>query len=214
MQVDRSRFLALTAALATGCAPGEPAKQPTELDASAAGDPLVVHVAPPADTYSPSLEPRSGEPQTPPETPAYAPERTSALAATCRGLKPGPGPVCESFEDTKLECEGFEQALETRVAEKAVECLAQKSGKAQICDFSAATNCFASALRYGGSEPTAASRCGPIVTQCAQWSQPPQLSMSSCRSAIGAVKPERREALIACMAESCTLDGCYYAIRP
>lgn len=215
MQVDRSRFLALTAAMAAGgCAPSTPAKPGGgELEPAGSGD-AIVHVAAPVDTYSPPVEGQKTDPVPRPDVTAYSPERASMLASTCRSLKPGPGPVCESFEDTKVECEGFEQVLEARAAEKAVECLQSKSGKPQICDFTVATKCFESALRYGPSEPTAAARCQPIVSQCAQWQHSPQLTLSSCRTAIGAVKPDRREALIACMAEACTLDSCFYAIRP
>ena len=207
MKVDRARFLALTATMAAGsCAPAEPSKVPGD-------DEPAVKVAAPLASYTPEVDLRAPDAPDVEAVPRYAPDGPSQLAQLCRGLKPGPGPHCESFEDTKWECENYDKSLDERVAEKAVACLADKSGRPQICDFSVASSCFMSALRFAPSVPSAGASCGPIVSQCSQWSSPPPITLAQCRAAASAVKPERRDMMLACMAEGCSIDGCLYSIR-
>ena len=201
MQVDRKRFLALAASIAA-CSSGQvgldgpiTVAAPSELSPGATGDePL------------PNGEANDEEP-----TVGLAGGDDDALRRQCRTLKPPPGPHCESFEDTKLDCETYADALEEDAAQRATHCLVQRSGREAICRYEALQDCFRAALRSADPDPAARSRCTSLVSGCAsaRWSAG-DLTLSSCTRAFAAVKTRHESLLASCIAEGCSIGGCIW----
>lgn len=221
MQIDRSRFLLLTATMASGACGG--ASQP------ATGDPVVAApiVTLPAEDKPPSAESRAvagaqageGEPSddvratleasgssSSPDDPSMcddggvAPKGCSTLRA--------PGPQCESFTDTRDMCGKLARGLKPRVAEKAVDCLLAKSGKQAICSFDTANQCGMAAVRKGCIEPSTQSACGPAVRACGG-----RLAMKDCQALVSSVTDKNRRSMIACVTEGCSIDSCMYSVE-
>ncbi len=207
MYVDRKQFLLLAASMAAGC--GAQGAQ------SAPGtDPLVV-VATPIE-----VEPATGE-----EPVIVAEEvdgvdrsgavqpRTTDLAASCRGIQPPPGPFCESFEDTKHDCERYAATLEPDAAEAATQCLVDRSGTEAICRFEALEECFVAGLRVARPDGRARNKCNSLVTQCSggRWASP-DLTVASCELAMAAVKDEHDSELVSCMVEGCGISSCIWGL--
>ena len=97
VQIDRTRFLLLTATIAS-CAP-----QPADT-----AD---------AEVEMVDIEPSGNDP--------FVVERTSSAGepeqkdAQCRALRPPPGPHCESFDETVEDCQRYRAVLEPTAAEQA-----------------------------------------------------------------------------------------------
>jgi hypothetical protein len=224
MQIDRSRFLLLTATIAGGgCGSGQ---------ASPQGAPVVAApvVALPAESTAEKNEPRAASPAKPD---VIAESEGDPIAALGGGAKAGgegdddvsmceeggappkgcgtlraPGPQCESFLDTKGMCSKLARGLKPRVAEKAVDCLLAKSGKQSICDFRVGSECAMSAVRKACIEPSTQSTCAPVVRACSG-----NLSMKDCQSLLSAVESKHRRSMVSCMTEGCSIDYCMYDIE-
>lgn len=219
MQIDRSRFLLLTATMASGACGG--ASQP------AAGDPVI---AAPVVTL-PEEDKPSGEARAVAGSPGEsgAGEPSDAVQKTLRGDDEGddpsmcddggaapkgcstlraPGPQCESFTDTRDMCGKLAHGLKPRVAEKAVDCLLAKSGKQSICSFDAANQCAVSAVRKACIEPSTQSTCSPLVKACGG-----RLAMKDCQALLSSVNDKNRRNMIACVTEGCSVDYCMYSVE-
>ncbi|MRG95051.1 hypothetical protein [Polyangium spumosum] len=213
MQIDRSRFLLLTATLSSGACGG--AAQP------AGGDPVV---AAPVVTLPEEGQAASGESH------ASADEPSAVIASldgttptgfedlvTCDddGVAPtgcntlrAPGPQCESFTDTRDMCSTLAHGLRPRVAEKMVDCLLAKSGKQSICSFQAANQCAMSAVRAACIEPSTQSACAQVVKACGG-----RLAMKDCQALVSSVNGKNRRNMIACVTEGCSVDYCMYSVE-
>ncbi|MDI1445747.1 hypothetical protein [Polyangium sp. 6x1] len=223
MQIDRSRFLLLTATMASGACGG--AAQP-----GAAGDPVVAapvvtlpEEGPPAAKGSgaahPPGPPGAGEPseqvfvasldgQTTPDLGLSACDDDGVAPKGCDTLR-APGPQCESFMDTRDMCGKLAHGLKPHVAEKAVDCLLAKSGKQSICTFDAANQCAMSAVRKAPCiEPSTQSACAPVVKACGG-----RLAMKDCQALLSSVTSRNRQNMIACVTEGCSTDYCMYSVE-
>lgn len=219
MQIDRSRFLLLTATMAgSACgsqsapssgglvvaapvvalggsetpANGETPKKPADIASAVEGDPIVAlgGVKPNEDDTDASMCEEGG----------VAPKGCGSLRA--------PGPQCESFADTKAMCSKLARGLKPRVAEKAVDCLIAKSGKQSICDFRVGSECAIAAVHKACIEPVTQSTCAPIVRACSG-----NLSMKDCQSLLSAVGDKHRRSMVSCMTEGCAIDYCMYELE-
>ncbi|UQA59438.1 hypothetical protein [Polyangium aurulentum] len=227
MQIDRSRFLLLTATMAGGaCGPATPAPaaggpvvaapvvalpaQPEDASGGRAG------ASPPARAGLASGEDEAGEdPEEVGDPLDENPDDLGALACDDAGVRPlscaplrAPGPQCESFADTKDMCNKLSHGLRPRVAEAAVDCILAKSGKQAICSFEVANQCATAAARKACIEPKTQAACAPLVRACNG-----QLAMKDCQSMLSAVTEKNRRRMLTCMTEGCSADYCMYEVE-
>lgn len=221
MKVDRERFLVLAAALTacggtTDAQPAQQAQIPPQ--PPIAYEPLAV---PPMASASASAAPPPAPP--PVEQPVahsgkvdlYA--GTPVTGQTCDpaenkiGTPPAckisgfGGPTCESINDTKKECPTLTKLLKPRVAQAALECLNQRSGTKDICEFNVSSMCAYEALQHVCVEPTAAKICTPIVQRCGAGSK---MAQSSCEAGVSAIAESKKKKFIACISEFCRFETC------
>jgi hypothetical protein len=222
MQIDRSRFLMLTASLAAGGCSGS---QPQALEVPE--QTVVVIAPPPVEPMEPVGKDAvvAAEPVEPPMPPLIGPveedpldaEELALVAAagscgndrgrvsSCRTLRP-PGPMCESFDDTLDLCDGFATGMQPRAAEKAVACLLARSGQRSICQFDVGQKCAVEALKSVCLEPYSDQPCRTVMVSC----RGTKLTQQQCQRALSAVKGRNRLQLLTCISEGCSVDYCFY----
>ncbi|MDC3955824.1 hypothetical protein [Polyangium jinanense] len=221
MQIDRSRFLLLTATMASGACGG--AAQP------GAGDPVVAApvVTLPEEDKPAESRTTAGSPGQPGVgEPSEEVRATLEGAGSSSGDEPSvcddggpapkgcdtlraPGPQCESFIDTRDMCGKLAHGLKPRVAEKVVDCLLAKSGKQSLCTFDIANQCGMSAVRKASCiEPSTQSACAPAVKSCGG-----RLAMKDCQALLSSVNRKNRENMLACVTEGCSIDYCMYSVE-
>ena len=227
MQIDRSRFLMLTASIAaSGCAGSQP--QAVEVP-----EQTVVVIAPPppqpagSASAAPALEP-DDEPQAELVAPAAEEDDEEALDPADRALAAAPstcgndrgrvgscstlrapGPNCESFADTQQQCEAFASGMHPKAAEKAVACLLARSGQRSICQFDVGQKCAVESLKSVCIEPYSAQPCRSVMSVCSG-QRFNKLTLQQCQRALSAVKGRNRLSLVTCITESCAVDYCFY----
>jgi hypothetical protein len=230
MQIDRSRFLMLTASIAAGgCSGGQtqPVEVPEQTVVVVAPVPMPVGSAQ-APIASAEPEPAAEEPPPPMiarpsdedmvdpadqaliQAPATCGNTTGTVGA-CTGLRPA-GPTCESFLDTVEQCNGFVRGMQPRAASKAVACLAARSGRRDICQFDAGQKCAQEGVKAACIEPFSAQPCRTLMSSCSN-NRFGKISMQQCQRALSAVKGRNRPQLMTCMTESCSADYCFYALQ-
>ncbi len=218
MQIDRARFLLLTASLAGGgCSaspvtsgasgPPEPVPTGTELVVPEVPDTTDTTTTSAPETTSSVADTGPVQPQTPPGQC----DNDVGTVPACSIAKP-PGPFCESFSDTKANCKSFKTSFRAAVAAKAVACLNATSGTQDACDFSKSESCAAEAIRSACVQPSTFNACSPVVSQCASYSWS-KLSMGDCQSLLSAVKDGKRQSMITCMTEGCSIESCTWMLR-
>lgn len=218
MQIDRARFLLLTASLAgSGCSAnpqtsGNVAPTPTpsgpELVVPETGDTTTDEVPEQTTTSVATSDPPPQPTQTPP---TGACDNDTGTVPACSISAP-PGPFCEGLSDAKATCKGYKNILRAGVAAKAVACLNAASGTADICDYSKLETCTSAAIRAACVQPSTFSACSPVVAQCSgsSWSK---LTMNDCQGLLSAVKDGKRQSMITCMVEGCSLESCTWMLR-
>jgi hypothetical protein len=185
MQVDRQKFLLLVTSLASGCSVGPELTgpvtiaAPAELEPAAGDEPLVED-----DAVAANID-RSG---------GAVDSEVQAMRRRCRELESPPGPTCESFEDTKLECEGFPDVLEEKAAKAAVRCMVARSGSRGICRYDVVEQCFMAGIRTARPSSVSRKECREVLQRCSGRPRS-DLSMSTCQRAVSAVREERRSEL-------------------
>jgi len=221
MQIDRSRFLFLTSAIAAGagaCTPRETipvtisatpdeskpdASAPATLGAVDAGAPVV----PVASATAPQV---AGTPSCPDS------DNMIGNPGSCGALK-APGPQCESFADTKSECGHLAKGLKPRPAQKAVDCFLSKSGTKAVCNFQLPEDCAMDAIADACIDPSVGPSCDSIMSNCTPHGRGRHgsggLSRDTCMRALSAVTSRNRSAVMSCVAESCNLSGCFYELK-
>jgi hypothetical protein len=215
MQIDRARFLLLTASLAGGgCTTNPPPNDPPAPAPTETGQELVVPETPdPATTAIATARPEPTEtPSQPgPQPPAGACDNDTGTVAAC-SINAPPGPHCESFADTKAACKSYKSGLRGGIAAKAVACLNKVSGTPDVCDWEKAQSCALEAVRTACIQPSTFNQCSPLVSQCAanQWGK---LSIDDCQRLLSSVKDGKRQAMITCMTEGCSIDSCMWSLR-
>lgn len=222
MQIDKSKFLLLTASIAGGACGSN--------SSSASGGAIVVAapiVALPGPESTAIASPRptstaksgqaiSGDEETLAaldKTPAGSVDDSSmceegGAAPTGCGTLRAPGPQCESFSDTKMMCGKLARGLRPRVAEKAVDCILAKSGKQAVCDFNLANQCAMTAMQKGCIEPSTQASCNQLVRTCGG-----TLQMRDCQVLLSSVTTKNRRNMMACMTEGCSADYCMYNVE-
>lgn len=225
MQIDRARFLFLTASLAGGgCSSNPPVDPATPPAPAETGQELVVAETPGADTTSASdtsdaapvetassADPEPTASSQPAQAPSGACDNDTGTVPACSIAKP-PGPHCESFSDTKASCKAFRGGLRGAIAAKAVACLNAVSGTPDVCDWERSQKCGNAAVHTACIQPSTFNQCSPILSQCAgyAWSK---LTMDDCQRLLSAVKDGQRQAMITCMSEGCSADSCMWSLR-
>jgi hypothetical protein len=225
MRIDRSRFLALTAAIAAcgapaATTPGGAIEIPTTASATPdapdasrasddgdAGPPLAFRPATP-----PSAE---AEPPDPPN--ACTSANATGIPADCTKLRPPPrAPYCESFDQTVDECKELARVLKPAVAERATKCILAKSGSAAICQFGVAGICASQAFRASCGDPSAANDCKAVAKKCAGVqvnNVTGRVTLQECEGALSAVAAKHRPAMLSCMNEGCSAGYCFAYLR-
>jgi hypothetical protein len=222
MQIDRSRFLLLTSAIAAGTAACTPAESvPVSINATPddskadAAAPLAVTGAADASTAPVPVASATVPPTT---TGPSCPDSDNMVGApgNCGALK-APGPQCESFADTKDECGHLAKGLKPKLAQRAVDCFLSKSGTKAVCDFQLPENCAVEAVAEACIDPSLASTCDSIMTNCPRGRggrhNAGAVTRDLCLHALSAVTSRNRSAVISCVAESCSISGCFYELK-
>jgi hypothetical protein len=224
MQIDRSRFLFLTSAIAAGtgaCTPRETipvtiTATPDEPkpDASA---PLALTGS--VDASSTPVVPVASATTTPtPMTGPSCPDSDNMIGTpgNC-GLLKAPGPQCESFADTKEECGHMAKGLKPRVAQRAVDCFLSKSGQKSVCDFELPQACVVQAIAEACIDPAVGAACDSILSNCTPHGRGRHakidLTRETCMRALSAVTSRNRGAVMSCVAESCSVSSCFYDLK-
>ncbi|MBI5531751.1 MAG: hypothetical protein HY898_03475 [Deltaproteobacteria bacterium] len=232
MQIDRSRFLMLTASIAAGGCSSNPAPVvvPEQTVVVIAPQPT----APPAPTASavvaadPAPDIQSGRVETIARVTDEEPDEglqggqglaaapatcgnTTGRVGSCAGLR-APGPSCESFQDTQQTCTEFASGMQPRAAEKAIACLNARSGRAAICQFNVTQVCAAEALKSVCIEPFTDAPCRAAMSNCSGM-RGSKLTMQQCQRALSSVKPRNRAAVLSCISEGCAADYCFYNLH-
>lgn len=221
MQIDRARFLLLTASLAGGgCTPvpSDPVTPATPAPTETATETEVVVPETPEPATTASGETTSvataptttSEPQ-PPQTPQGTCDNDTGTVPACSISAP-PGPFCESFTDTKAACKGYKQVLRDGVAAKAVSCVNAASRTTAVCDYQLQESCATAAIRTSCIQQSTFNQCSPIVSTCSATSYN-KLTMKDCQQLLSSVKDGKRQSMVTCMAEGCSLESCTWMLR-
>jgi hypothetical protein len=226
MRIDRQRFLLLTASLSGACTSSQPASQaPSEHTAIAPPEPVEPDEA--QQPVQPTDREASADAGAASSASASVEVALSAQAAQvtlnsdpkCNDMqgKPGkcqfkaPGPQCESFRDLPNECQLLTKFLKPKVAERAVDCIAKKSGTPDICEFALPSRCATEAIRNGVCPDKAAEKnCASLVANCS--SKRGSLSLEECKAGYSAVTPKSQKKMLSCMSEFCTIEHCLYQL--
>jgi hypothetical protein len=201
MQVDRSRFLLLTASLAAAAC-----NQPSAALSPDTGgvDPARSQDASPdapSSTGDPAvwleIEPGSEDRQ----ARADACDNTVGTPAPC-ALRP-PAGHCESFDMTERLCANLSTILQPRAAEAAVACMASVSGTARVCEWDLWGECVAAGTQASCVEGSTEAECDAISSQCGG-----SLDTFSCQQTLSAVRPQHRSGIASCVREFCEVSYC------
>ena len=228
MQIDRSRFLMLTASIAAGgcsgspapvvvpeqtvvvIAPQPPSPAPTQ-SAVVAAEPAPEITAHRVETVARETDEEVEQPDSALTAAPATCGNTTGRVGSCAGLR-APGPTCESFFDTQQQCTQFANGMQPKAAEKAVACLLARSGKQAICQFDAAQKCAAESLKSVCIEPFTDAPCRVVMSNCSRMSHS-KLTLQQCQRALSAVKPRNRSMLLTCITEGCSAEYCFYGLR-
>jgi hypothetical protein len=240
MPIDRARFLFLTASMAAGAcntaqppaapvatvdippvSPAAPTVAQTPLaapDAAQAEEPETTHPSPlDIGAIAPPFREGMGRPADPGPPSACDAANAQGSPGDCSRLRAPPGPACESFHDTRQECDDVKQTLAPAVAAKVVDCLVAKSGKRDICQFAVVAQCASAAFRTSCTDPATGARCRAIVRGCSAFPQAasavPKVTAAECEGAIAAVPASQRSRMLLCMQEGCTAGYCFAYLK-
>jgi hypothetical protein len=212
MHVDRTRFLALTAAIAAvfGCNSGPPPSAPSAQSAAPEDSP------PPPPASTTALDPVPPPPPSP-EDPTVPEQAQAKSERECEALQPAKGVPCEpgeGFEEIRNACVRLKHAFLPRIADRAMSCLRAKSGTSAICTYAGVNDCASRAMQSAAVDTSSLAACRPIVDQCVGQPAPDhdgvtRVTLSSCRSALASVAPELRPRMLACMSEGCGVADCF-----
>ncbi|CAN5535320.1 hypothetical protein BH09MYX1_BH09MYX1_41120 [soil metagenome] len=222
MQIDRSRFLFLTTAIAaanSACNPSE--SQPPAVaiasdspDASAQPAPTSEATATPHPASEGGAVATASVTATPPPPPPGCPDSDNMIGtpASCSGLR-APGPQCESFVDTKADCSRFAKGFKPKVAQRAVACFLSKSGTKEVCDFTLSQKCAVEAVQEACIDPAVGTQCDSIMANCGGRRGRAGLTRIDCMHALSGLTGTNRSKVAACISESCGIPLCFYDLK-
>jgi hypothetical protein len=208
MNIDRSRFLMLTATLAAAGAAGGWVLR--DQDVLAVLDPA------PRDIVA------RGQPTAPPEPLPPLPTCDDSIgeAAACPPIGPAAEGMCSNVAARR--CADFKLSFKPRVAENAVACILRLKGN-DLCDASRANMCGHAALMVACQPPdtytsdgagidvstAVTDACDAVAAGCGQTPLSP--TKDDCRRTLAGMSEAGRAGMISCMAEHCGdrgLVGC------
>jgi hypothetical protein len=202
MNIDRSRFLFLTASLAAAaCNPTPSAITPDTGSADPAKSQGTDTTEPKPDSESVWLEIEPGTEDKPQNFGNADCDNTAGRVPAC-SISP-PSPDCESFDHTVRTCQGFSEFMQPRAAEAAVNCMIGASGTWEICDWSITQTCAAAGIQSTCVEPSTRPECDAISSQCGG-----SIDVFTCQQALSAVKPHRIQQVASCVREFCEVTYC------
>ncbi len=199
MQIDRSRFLFLTASLAAAaCNQPKPAASPdtggvdpassNNANASSGGSAVWLEIEP--GTEDKQAAPGDANCNNQVGSPAQC-----KLSA--------PAGHCESFDSTQRLCDSLATIMQPRAAEAAVDCMLAASGTQRICDWVFWNECVGAGMQASCIEPATRSECDSISSMCGG-----SLDPFSCQQAISSVRPEHQLHVATCIREFCEVSFC------
>ncbi len=217
MQIDRARFLLLTASLAGGgCSsnpPTDPAIPPTPTETGA-------EVAVPAPPIRPPPRRRPRPPSPRPPAPPRRPHRSRSPARATTTRPPSP-----RAPSPRLQGRTARASRKRRRAANPTRTASAARSRRRPCSAStrrAASRTSATGRRRRNVRPRPFARhvfspstfnqCSPLVSQCAsnQWNK---LTIDDCQRLLSSVKDGKRQAMLTCMAEGCAIDSCTWSLR-
>jgi hypothetical protein len=212
MQVDRTRFLMLTSALAAACArsPGVASggKPPPGEVASggASGQPGVVDV--------PEAAGETEEEQAPASRGGC--DDMSGRPPSCNDMRL-PGPTCEQGMNVPPNvCNAIAKVAKPRIAAEVMGCLVDRSKEGGKCGPSDWTgDCAIRALDKVCSVDRAHEKeCKEIETRCGQYKyrSGPPLTAEQCVRFVSAVLPAEQRSALTCVSEGCGVDYCFVSL--
>jgi hypothetical protein len=202
MQINRSRFLLLTASLAAAaCNQPSAASSPDtgsvdparseDTTANSSGDPAVwLETEPGAEDRSPQ----------------DACDNTVGTPTPC-SLRP-PAGHCESYDATVTSeglCAGLPAVLHPRAAEATFACVASVSGTEEVCEWEMWVDCIAAGSQASCVEASTARARESINLKCGA-----SLDTVACQQALSAVRPQHRSGIASCVHEFCEVSSCLY----
>jgi hypothetical protein len=205
MWVDRTKFLALTTAMAAACASNNPA--PAPLPTPNATGPDDAGAAASNDVDAGTAPGSSDAGARARATPDGGCDDTSATVASCNFHNP-----CDEAGDIPAMCRAYSKGLKPRAAAKIVQCLRSTTDTSKICDSDFQTACvrqgYAAACqddeRYFG-------KCQKIVADCKKTLKASgrggAISAEECVQMLSAAKAGTQRLVSACLTESCEAEG-------
>ncbi|HEY3816818.1 MAG TPA: hypothetical protein VGL81_06600 [Polyangiaceae bacterium] len=216
MDVQRARFLALTASIAamTACRTVPASRAPSSGAGGNTPRGTAETMAPGPTSADESIPPDGAtDPQTDDRS---ACDDVNAMGqpggpARCDALQPAPGvcdPSGEGFQDLRDTCVRLESALAPRIAERAVSCLVARSGTPRICSDAAVTDCAIDAFESSCGDSASLDTCRRLVEACDTSAAPTRdgrrrFTLGDCEEAFASVHREAREEMTSCMLEGC-----------
>jgi hypothetical protein len=213
MNMNRSAFLMVTAALSVGAAcevyvgpkppqnasgpqpagtapaapqPPPPPRKPTSLHYGQGGA-----GNPPAPTA-----PSAGTVPAPgPVTDGRACLDTGATSMGDCAAMQAPDPSCSSPAAAQGKCNAYKTYFDAKVAAAAISCLAGLTGK-QACDPSQTSNCARWALAQACPDPAVAQLCQIAASSC-------KTTPGDCTSMLSGLNPQGQQAVAQCVAQGC-----------
>ncbi|MCA9684696.1 MAG: hypothetical protein KC457_21105, partial [Myxococcales bacterium] len=223
MQVDRSRFLLLTASLAaaacnqrsissppdtedgasttTGGASTTTGDRPTDSGPSTGGAAKDQDPGRSSDPGAPQvwLEIEPGTEDRQPQWGSGDCDNSVGQPDSCGSLS-APGSHCESFDSTRRLCQAFPSFMQPRAAEAAVSCMLAASGSQRICDWEIWQQCTSAGIQATCVEPATRSECESISSNCGG-----SVDVFSCQQAMSAVRPHEMSNVGSCIREFCEI---------
>ncbi|MEZ4295863.1 MAG: hypothetical protein R3B70_12880 [Polyangiaceae bacterium] len=218
MEIDRARFLLLTASLAGGCSstPAEVVTPPAPADT---GEIVVAETGDPGTTSGSETTSETAVGETTSESTTSSSSETASApcdndtgtVGVCSVSAP-PGPHCEGLSEARASCKGFKNALRAGVAAKAVACLSAGAGLRRCVTISSRRRARHRRSRTACIQPSTFNLCSPVVAQCSGYSWG-KLTMADCQGLLSSVKDGKRREMVTCMTEGCSIDSCAWQLR-
>ncbi len=180
LEIDRSRFLLLAAAISSGISSGAGCKAELPQGTTAS-------TAPAAST---GTETPHGDPC------AEVDERVAAMLPCGEGYS--------MTADPRRYCRRFEKSFVPAIAARATRCLVE-FGREQVCGYEgrcSAFECGLAALRKAGKDPSVSALCTPLANDCGE------AVMDDCETYLPGMNDAARNAVASCLRSRCDIYSC------
>lgn len=204
MQIDRSRFLFLTASLAAAAcdqprSTGSPDTGAVDPASSGPSDKADGDGKPGGESVWLEIEP--GTEDKPQNLGSADCDNSVGRPPPC-SISP-PGSHCESFDFTLRTCQSYPVFMQPRAAEAAINCLLAASGTWEVCEWMIVATCTAAGLQATCVDPATRPECDSISSQCGG-----SVDVFTCQQALSAVKPHKIQPVASCVREFCDVSIC------